>query len=238
MQNKDANWQRRTTQARQNFICSAELLAELRGMRMQFFVKLLQEQVNLAAEQQHACVIAHQQVMQRQADSALPHCSDAAVVQPVITITGWTEMTYIGLNGCGTIVVPTFACSACGQCDLQVWPEQVGCMPATPVRPEVWYDEDIFLVSGTTAHTLHALLLLLGCFNHLGRACCIPSSRQLFMRACCAGWSDSGAVMYDACVFVGVPMACCNRLSLMDVPCAVAATPGRPPCWLCQFSSQ
>ena len=51
------------------------------------------------------------------------------------------RVRYIGMSGADfEIDVPTWHCSACS-CTWETMPEELGCMPTSPVTPRTWVDE-------------------------------------------------------------------------------------------------
>ena len=108
------------------------------------------------------CYLAHEQQRRQsftqnmQADFSTrlaelqPFCSDcgsAEYFQPVLPA---APIVFAGITGYVTVNSPEFQCR-CG-CHIAVHPISVGCFPATPSRPEVWYDNQLLALTAAAQH--------------------------------------------------------------------------------------
>lgn len=57
---------------------------------------------------------------------------------------GSINVTYRHLTCCGTLSVPSWACTTCNEV-FRPRAVQLGCFPATPIEQYVWFDQDMLL---------------------------------------------------------------------------------------------
>ena len=74
-------------------------------------------------------------------------CNSAEYFQPVLPA---APIIFAGINGHVTVNSPELQCR-CG-CHVSVHPIAVGCFPATPSRPEVWYDNQLLALTAAAQH--------------------------------------------------------------------------------------
>ena len=76
------------------------------------------------------------------------NCSTAEHLHPVLPA---APITFAGISGYVTVDNPEYMCCACGR-HTAVHPISVGCFPATPSRPEVWYDDQLLALTAAAQH--------------------------------------------------------------------------------------
>ena len=78
----------------------------------------------------------------------IPFCQQCQA--PFQLISPAAPITFAGINGYVTVDNPDFQCS-CGK-RVAVHPISLDCFPATPSRPEVWYDNQLLALTAAAQH--------------------------------------------------------------------------------------
>ncbi len=150
---------------------------------------------------------------QDRVSSAQSECCKCHTAEFVQAVAPARELTFACIRGHVAISTPTFICTKC-QHEYIIHPFSVDCFHATPVRPEVWYDNELLehtcaaQLCGPTAIQAHcSMLQQLHCWNGCG-----PGKQAI--------WSNlaSAAEQYRR---VEVCRWCCSDDARCDMLCSM-----------------
>ena len=108
------------------------------------------------------CFLSHEQQRRQdfaadvQADFASrlgklrPYCQKCDSAERFEAVSPAAPIVFAGITGYVTVGSPEYQCR-CG-CHVVVHPISVGCFPATPSRPEVWYDNQLLALTAASQH--------------------------------------------------------------------------------------